>query len=827
LSHTRLGSPDLTPALFIISLCAPILLGAQTPAGSGAGAGGDFFENKIRPVLAQNCYACHSSKLKAPMGGLVLDAKAGLQRGATTGPVIVAGKPDSSPLIRAMRYTELVKMPPSGKLPDNVVKDFETWVANGAPDPRVDAVSGVPTPGGPRVIDFDQGRKWWAFQPVHELPAPPVKNKGWVSSKLDAFILNRLEANSLKPSPEADPATLIRRVYVDIVGYKPTYDEIQAYVNDKSTNRYENLVDRLLDSPQYGERWARYWLDVSRYAEDGLAGAQYTYAWRYRDWVINAFNNDIPYNKFVKLQLAADLMPGTNRGDLAALGYIGLGPVEHKEFKLSKDNIEGLFLDEWDERLDAVSRGMLGLTVGCARCHDHKFDPITTKDYYGMAGVFASTTSAVRPLNPEPKDIETEFIWARQRYTDLNGEIENLSGNKDIDQKSAAAKIAQCKDELAKLKPELDRMMADHPELADLIEKTVAPPKKQGGGGRGMIDPKDAQAAYVNAVYDGSLWLDGSHPDYTLEDIHPGKPRDLGVYFRGTGGTATGDAIPRRFLTVLSKDTSKTFSKTSSGRLDLAEAIVTDAAPLAARVIVNRIWGANFGTYLVGTPSDFGDRGDKPTNPELLDDLAARFIAHGWSIKWLQREILFSSTYRQASRPRPDAAAKDESNALYWRMNPRRMDIEAYRDTLLRSAGILDSTIGGPSMDLDASGNHRRTLYARISRARMNDLLRIYDFPTPMQHSPSRIDTMTPLQQLFVLNSPFIGTLAEDLAKSAAAETGADQIKDLYRKILARDPSPAEIDSALTYLSKNAGPDSKLPRFTQALLATNEEIFWP
>ena len=796
------------------------LLLVLTPALALAQPNSDFFESKIRPVLATSCYACHSSKLKTPMGGLVLDTKAGLLRGATTGPVILPGKPDASPLIHALRYTDLAKMPPSGKLPDAVVKDFETWVANGAPDTRVDAISAVPTPGGPRVIDFAQGRKWWAFQPVAELPAPHVKDTQWVSSKIDAFILNKLESNSLKPSPEADPRTLVKRVYVDIVGYKPTYDEVETYVADRSPDRYEKLVDRLLDSPQYGERWARYWLDVARYAEDGLAGAQYTYAWRYRDWVINAFNNDLPYNKFLKLQLAADKMPDANRADLAALGYIGLGPVEHKEFKLSKDNIEGLFLDEWDERLDAVSRGMLGLTVGCARCHDHKFDPITTKDYYAMAGVFASTTSAVRPLNPEPPSVETEFIWARQRYTDLNGEIENLSGNKDIDQKSAAAKIAQAKEELAKLKPQLDRLIVGHPELADLVDKTLEP-KKAGAGGRGGPTPQETHAPYVNAVYDGSLWLDGSHPDYTLEDIHPNQPRDLGIFFRGTGGTG-GDPVPRRFLTVLSKDPNKTFDKNASGRLDLAEAIVTDAAPLTARVIVNRIWGENFGTYLVGTPSDFGDRGDKPTNPQLLDDLTARFIAHNWSIKWLQREILFSSTYRQSSRPRPDAAVKDESNALYWRMNPRRMDIEAYRDTLLRSAGIVDTTIGGPSVELEASGNRRRTLYARISRARMDDLLRIYDFPTPMQHSPSRIETMTPLQQLFVLNSPFIGELAADLAKSAANNSGADKIRDLYRKILSRDPSPAEIDSALTYLDK-----APIERFTQTLLATNEEIFWP
>ncbi len=365
-------------------------------------------------------------------------------------------------------------------------------------------------------------------------------------------------------------------------------------------------------------------------------------------------------------------------------------------------------------------------------------------------------------------------------------------------------------------------MEKEHPELADLVAKTITPKKGPGGGGgRGGPSPQEMQAPYVDSVYDAGLWLDGSQPDYTMLVIKPGEPRDLPVYVRGTGGTG-GEIVPRRFLTVLAKNPGQKFTH-GSGRLDLAESIVSDAAPLTARVIVNRIWGENFGTYLVGTPSDFGDRGDKPTNPELLDDLTARFIANGWSIKWLQREILLSATYRQSSRPRPDAKEKDEANALQWRMNPRRLDIEAYRDTLLRSAGTLDTKMYGPSIDLEASGNTRRTLYARISRARLNDLLRIYDFPSPMQHSPSRVDTMTPLQQLFVMNSPFIEQLAATLAgpkeTNAAANITADRVRDLYRKILGRDPSGAEIDSALTYL--NHAP---LARFTQTLLATNEEI---
>ncbi len=788
-----------------------------------AASGTDLFESKIRPVLVQSCYPCHSSKMKMPMGGLALDTKSGVLAGGNSGPVISGVNPDQSLLIRALRYHDVPRMPPSGKLADPVIKDFEQWIAQGAPDPRTEQPAPGASAGGKRVIDYTKGRQWWAFQPVAERAAPKVSAPKWERTKVDAFILAKLDEKHLSPSPEADPRTLITRAYLDLAGYKPTVDEIEAYIADKSATRYEQLIDRLLASPQYGERMARYWMDVARYAEDGLAGAQFSYAWRYRDWLIDAFNQDVPYNRFVQLQLAADLIPNTPRKDLAALGYLGLGPVEHKEFKLSKDVIEGFYLDEWDERLDSVSRGMLGLTVTCARCHDHKFDPISIKDYYSMAGVFASTQNAVRPLNDEDPAIEQRFIWARQRYSDLNAAIGDLSGNKDIDQKTAAVKIQACKDELAVLKPELDAMRQQHPELADLIAKTIDPKagKPAGPMKKFTPDPKDSQAPYVNAVYDAGLWLDDSHPDYTLVDLKPNQPRDLAVYFRGTGGTATEKPLQRSFLTVLAKNPNQKFGP-GSGRLDLANAIVNDAAPLTARVIVNRIWGQTFGSYLVGTPSDFGDRGDRPTNPALLDDLTARFIAHNWSIKWLQREILLSATYRQSSKPRADAIEKDEANSLLWRMNPRRVDVEAFRDTLLRSSGSLDPTMFGPSLDLEASGNTRRTLYARISRAKLNDLLRLYDFPTPMQHSPTRIDTMTPLQQLFVMNSPFIEQLAATLAKSVESEQPTDQIRDLYRKALARNPTAAEIDSALTYTAK-----ASLPRFAQTLLATNEEIFWP
>jgi hypothetical protein len=788
-------------------------------------AGNELFEKKIRPVLANNCYGCHSSKMKTPMGGLVLDSKAG------TAKIVTPGNPGSSTLIRAISYKDLhLKMPPTGPLPDAVVADFKEWIAAGAPDPRVDAVAPASTA---RVIDYAQGRKWWSFQPVHELPAPQVSDAKWTRSKIDSFVLAKLEANKLKPSPEADPRTLMRRVYLDLTGLKPTYEEVESYANDPAQDRYEKLVDRLLASPQYGERWARYWMDVMRYAEDNGSGGSYLYAWRYRDWLIESLNKDLPYNQFVQLQLAADQVPGTKREDLRALGFLGTSPVEHKELKLAKDLIETLMLDEWDERIDVVSRGMLGLTVACARCHDHKFDPITAKDYYAMAGVFASTSAAARPLANLDPEVEKRFLWARQRYGDLSFGIRTLTGEKYVKQENSSAQVKQFRAELAPVKAELEDLAKNYPVLADGINKLLNPPKEPkaaaaaaaaaGGGGRNR-PVEDVTAPYMNAIYDAGLWLDGSNPDITMMDFKPGQARDLPVYARGNGAAPGTEIIPRRFLGVLAKDPNEKYTH-GSGRFDLAEKIVTDAAPLAARVIVNRVWGWHFDKHLVATPSDFGDRGERPTHPELLDDLAARFIANGWSLKWLHREILLSSTYRQSSKPRTDGEEIDAANQLLWRMNPRRLDIEAYRDSMLEAAGLLKTDVGGPSVDIEGAGPNanRRTVYAKISRSRTNDLLRNYDFPIPMQHSPTRVLTITPLQQLFVMNSPFVEQAAAAMAKAVETETdNAAKVRALYRKALTRNPTGAELDAALTYL--NTAP---LARFAQVLLASNEEIFWP
>lgn len=839
----------------------------------------DFFEARIRPVLAQKCYACHNSKLAAPKGSLVLDSKDGLLTGGASGPALVAGKPAESLLIKVLSYSDpLVQMPPSGKLPDTVLADFEQWIAKGATDPRAMVPALASATPQYKGMSLEDGRKWWAFQPVAARPAPAVAAaNGWPKTTIDNFVLAALRAKNLEPSPQADRRTLVTRAYVDLLGYKPTYAEVQAFLNDRSPNAYEKLVDRLLASPHYGERWARRWMDVARYADDNpsseATNPPYPFAWRYRDWIIEALNADVPYDRFIKLQLAADLMPTAKRDDWRALGYVGAAPIYHHDLRLSGDIIGTFLTDDWDERIDAVSRGVLGVSMACARCHDHKFDPVTQKDYYALMGVFASTVRVERPLFPVDPQIEQRYMWLQRQLFDMAYSV-NLLGNEGTTFTNGAEKAVKWKAEMASLKAEATSLLAKYPQLEKSLEKFWNPPRRggpppaaaaaaaparapavqgrgAGPGGRGAgpgvrpragtVPPAAGAAAaaavpppaagrgrgnlsstepFVNAVFEAAQYVDASDPSYTFIVYKPGESRDMPVLKAGNVA-APGEIVPRGFPQVLAKG-DPTFRQ-GSGRLELADRIFTDAPGLAARVMVNRVWGWHFGRPLVATASDFGTQGDKPTHPELLDDLAARFIEHGWSLKWLNKEIMLSAVYLQSSKPRAEGLQADESNALLWRQNPRRLDGEAFRDTLTRSAGVLDERMGGLPGDLDSDTYYRRAIYGRVSRARPTQVLGLFDFPEATQTAPGRDITTTTLQQIFLMNSAFIQNLAAAAAKTAAQATGeAEQIGMLYRRILARDPTAAEMKSALQYLQKGT-----LQRYAQVLLATNEEIFLP
>ena len=576
-------------------------------------------------------------------------------------------------------------------------------------------------------IDWEKARKWWAYQAPQKNELPAVSNSAWPSQRIDHFILARLDSEQLTPSPETTKRILARRLYLDLTGLPPTPAEMAAFLSDETGDAYERLVEELMQRRAFGERLASMWLNNVRYAEDQAhqVGANtaffYPNAYRYREWVIDAFNNDVPYDKFIRKQLAADLIKDTPTGDLPALGFIGLG---HKYYNRGRLDVKA---EEWAEQVDTLTRSLLGLTVACAQCHDHKYDAFTQKDYYALAGVFAST--------------------------DL-----------------------------------VDRM-ADGSEIK-----------------------KDTEAAKKR--------ID------TIHMVHDKKPQNLHVFLRGNTQTK-GDIVPRRFLRVLSEGEPKPFTQ-GTGRLELAESIVSPDNPLTARVVVNRVWSMFFGRGLVTTPSNFGLLGTKPSHPALLDDLAVRFMENGWSMKRLIREMVLSSTYRQCSDESEANRAIDPGNTHLWRMNRRRLSIEQWRDSILAAGDNLERT-GGKSLELTDKKNVHRTVYARVSRKKLNDMLMQFDYPDPNVHAAKRSATTTAMQKLFVMNNRFMVEQAKRLAKRVTGDSpdaSAEQVQSIYDILYNRKPSAAELDLALGFLQLPA--ESQLTRWEQyshALLAANEMSF--
>ena len=624
----------------------------------------------------------------------------------------------------------------------------------------------------------DDPAELWSLRPPKRHDPPAVRDPSWARTGIDPFILKRLEAKGLRPSAPADRRTLLRRVTFDLVGLPPTPEEADAFLpRDPRPGAYERLVDRLLASPHHGERWGRAWLDLARYSDSTAKWLKSVgQAWLYRDWVVRAFNEDLPYDRFVLRQLATDLMEETGPEDYAALGFLGLSPTYWKELRLDKEVIKVTVAEEWEERVDAVSRTFLGLSVSCARCHDHKFDPVTMKDYYALAGVIAGTRLADRPLLPPAE----------------------------------AAAVRKAHAEVAALEKELKKLKGKQPKTGQL-RKRIEELKRTPHYGRPV----------AHAVEDAALYVRADGPHKSKLEYKPGESRDLAVHRRGNP-SVPGPVVPRRFLGALSGGKPRAFGK-GSGRLDLARAIVTEGAPLSARVIVNRVWRHHFGRGLVETPSDFGTRGARPSHPALLDDLTARFIERGWSIKWLHREILLSAAWRQSSAHVAAGRAADPDNLLLWRMNRRRLEIEPWRDAMLVAAGRLDRRIGGAPAKLGDAANRRRTIYGRIERRDLDRMLALYDFPDPTAHGATRPETTTPLQQLFVLNAPFIRSQAEELVRRLPAGTTEARVRRAYRILFTRPPTPREEALAVNFI---AGPEktsaARWRLYAQALLGSNE-----
>ncbi|MBC7856683.1 MAG: PSD1 domain-containing protein, partial [Pirellulaceae bacterium] len=799
--------------------CCPALFVNSGSGADGDKAGEEFFERRIRPLLAANCFSCHGTEKK---GGLSLESRAGLLAGGDGGTVVALGKPNESRLLTAVKYAdEELQMPPSAKLAEQDIALLKEWIERGLPWPEASGSSAgfIRTSGAITAED----RQFWSFQPVKPQTQPAVKDTSWRRLPLDSFVLAALEAEKLAPAKEADKRTLLRRASFDLTGLPPTLEEVSSFLADESPDAYERLIDKLLASPRHGERWGRHWLDVARYAEDQahtFAARMYPGGYRYRDWVIGSLNADMPYQQFVTEQIAADLTEGENKtARMPALGFFALGPIYYADAGCAPK----AQADEMDDRIDTLTRGFLGLTVSCARCHDHKFDPIPTKDYYALAGVFASTEYLEAPMAPPDvvaaydkkvarvkeqeksvedarsetqREIRESLALQTGKYAVAAWKLQNKQKKKTstdpisatlavVNAKVAAVNIAKeadlkefvieawarflsgdnvqkkpyliaWKDAVAAQDGGIDlsgdaAALAAVQAAADQIQKDIATALDM----RRKKEPLDKTAEeLLKDVVDDNKGPCGIQKDQfdklvseeqrkalgelrkELEDrkkqvgekypvahcIKDGAAKNLHVYIRGNY-KEQGDEVPRRFLEILTSGEAKPFSQ-GSGRLELAQAIASEQNPLTARVLVNRVWQQHFGRGLVGTPSNFGMLGERPTHPELLDDLAGRFMASGWSLKWLHRQIMLSSTYRLSAELNQTNYQRDPDNRLLWRMNRRRLDIEAWRDSFLSASGNLDLSLGGQSVDLAKDNNRRRTLYAAVSRHNLNSTLR-------------------------------------------------------------------------------------------------------
>ncbi|HUG66340.1 MAG TPA: DUF1553 domain-containing protein [Pirellulaceae bacterium] len=801
---------------------ASATLGAAEPDQTGL----DFFEKKIRPVFVDKCYECHSEAAKNAgklKGGLVLDSREGLHAGGDTGPALTPGKIEDSLLIDAIRFGEdTYQMPPDGKLPADVIADFEKWVAMGAPDPRDTASAST----SEQAIDWDKARQHWSLQPPTRHDPPAVKDASWPSMTIDSFILARIEAAGLKPTGKADPRPLLRRACFDLTGLPPTIEQQQQFLVDESPEAYHKLIDRLLDSPHYGERWGRHWLDVARYSEDntnmGPFNGPYAHAWRYRDWVVRAINEDIPYDQFIIRQLATDFLPETGPEDHAALGFQGLAPSYHKEVALAQVALENRYADEWEDRVDGIGRGLLGLTLACARCHDHKYDPVTVEDYYALAGVFASCRQTTRPIISDEEVAKTQP--ARDRVAELEKELvepdkklkELTKEVADLEKKAKSEDGASASDRLPTAKQELEAVTK---QVADTKVEIEAFKKTPG-----------FEVPVADSLTEEQVRVEEINKERMKIVYYPDKPRDLNILIRGDAGRL-GPLVKRRFLQILSEGEPAEFTN-GSGRLELALAIASRNNPLTARVAVNRVWMHHFGTGLVDTPSNFGVTGSKPSHPELLDDLAVRFMENGWSIKWLHREIMLSSTYQQSATP-AEPTSLDPGNRLLSHFNRRRLGAEAFRDSVLAVSGKLDDSLGGPSGDADDATFSRRTIYASVSRHKLSDTLQTFDFPDPAIHCEKRANTTTPLQQMFVLNSPFVRGQANALAERVlrdGVETLDERATHLHQLLYARLPLEAELQIARDFFAEVAAADeqataARWQRYVHALLSSNEFLY--
>lgn len=771
-------------------------------AAQAVARGAEFFAQQVQPIFQENCFKCHSHSAEKIKGGLVLDSLDGMLSGGDSGPALVPGDPEKSLLIKAIRYTnEDLQMPPGKnggrKLADRQIAVIEQWVKDGAVWP---GQSNRPKRVRGKITDED--RKWWAFQPVAEVEVPKVDDRGWAKNDVDRFILQSLQRNGSRPSAEAPRIVLARRVYFDLWGLPPSPEEIEPFVSDESADAYEKLVDRLLASPRYGERWARHWLDLVRYADsDGYRIDDFRpTAWRYRDYVINALNSDKPYDEFVREQIAGDEMIPRTPERLIATGYL-----RHWIYEYNNRDVVGQWNTILNDVTDTTGDVFLGLGVQCARCHDHKFDPILQKDYYRLQAFFAAI------LPREDIDLATEKEHAEhnaklakweEMTTDIREQIAELEA--PYRKKAQGVILPKFIEEIRALidKPVAERTPWEH-QIAELAYRQVSYEE-----GRMKITNADEKEKLVTL-------------QKKLAQFDSLKPAPLPYALIATdvGAAAPALFIPKKpqqpidpgLLTVFDEKPALIkpvagLTNTTGRRTELARWLTDPANPLTSRVIVNRVWQYHFGRGLVGTSSDFGRLGEKPSHPELLDWLARRFVEGGWSFKKLHRLIVTSATYRQSSTSPSQSLAFvnprkiDPENRLLWHFPIRRLDAEQIRDSILAATGELQLDAGGPPVD---TFKPRRSIYTKVMRNSREPLLDAFDMPQHFSSTSQRDTTTTPVQSLLLINSQYMLQRARAMAgrlQKGGAKSETEMIESAYRIAFGRAATGDEISTALKFL---------------------------
>ncbi|REJ69825.1 MAG: DUF1553 domain-containing protein [Planctomycetota bacterium] len=796
----------LAACVFVAALGSPSW--AAEPAESQADASDDgtlsadkihFFESEVRPLLVNRCSECHGEELQE--NGLRLDSRAALLKGGARGPAIVPGDATESLLMQAVRHVdEALSMPPED---DPVSEEAQIalarWINDGAVWPD-DATSEVPSTPLERIDEIR--REHWAFRPIDKPQPPTGDSGGWARNDVDRFIHARLEAAGFAPSPRAEPRTLVRRLYFDLLGIPPTYAEIEAFAVDPSQDAYAKLVDRLLARPEYGQRWGRHWLDVARYSdtkgyvEMNNYDPRYPFAWTYRDYVIRALNEDVPFDEFLLHQLAADQLELSDdeKWKLAGMGFLTVG----RRFFNRKHRINS-------ERIDLISRGLLGLSMKCAQCHDHKFDPVSMRDYYALYGVM---DSSLEPGLPELPIVGSAPVANLERRKQYEAEMQKHEA-------ARAKKLTELREKRAASEPATGEPATGEPATA--TAETPSPAQEDADAASRLTDDDYRSLAELHEEMERTAlrYLDVAPPRaMTLLESH--QPHDAAIHVRGDH-RRPGKVAPRRFLEVLEHALGSRPLDRGSGRLQLARAIVDPANPLTARVMVNRVWGWHFGRGLVSTPSDFGLRGSPPSHPELLDYLARQFVDEGWSLKKLHRHIVTSATYQQSSAHRASCFEVDPLNTRLWRMNRRRLEFEPMRDAMLAAAGQLDTRLGGlPFLDIN---DPRRSVYYYINRRRIDETLPTFDATMAESTLAQRDRTTAPQQALYLMNSGFAMRRARALiARLDRADIAADtptRVAQLYRWVYGRDPEVHEIDLARSFVDRSRADESPaLPPLT-------------